>query len=147
MRAGAELATFPCADADGENLIRRARLKPGESVVSSGASGGVGSASIQLCRPRGARVIAIACASKADRFRQLGGHHLVERDVDDLEGAPLTRRGWASGRISSAGAPQMPRTRAFAGARRRIVMPPRLFRRLCGAEFAHFRDGNANSAR
>ncbi len=50
----AEIATFPCAYTTAENLISRAGLKPGETVVITGASGGVGSAALQLCKLRGA---------------------------------------------------------------------------------------------
>ncbi len=83
----AELATFPCAYTTAENLVARTQLKPGETVVIAGASGGVGSAAIQLCRLRGARVIAIASAAKADRLGELGAHHVIDRMSDNLEDA------------------------------------------------------------
>jgi NADPH:quinone reductase-like Zn-dependent oxidoreductase len=85
--AAAELATFPCAYGTAENLISRTDLKPGETVAVAGASGGVGTAAIQLCRLRGARVIAIAAASKARALMGLGAHVVVDRKTDDLEGA------------------------------------------------------------
>lgn len=83
----AQLATFPCAYGTAENLISRADLRPGDTVAVAGASGGVGSAAIQLCRLRGARVIAIAAASKASALTDLGAHAVVDRDADNLEGA------------------------------------------------------------
>ena len=83
----AELATYPCAYTTAENLIARSALQPGETVVINGASGGVGSASIQLCRLRGARVIAIASAAKAARLRQLGIEQVIDRNEADLEAA------------------------------------------------------------
>ncbi len=83
----AELATFPCAYVTAENLVSRTRLQPGETVVIAGASGGVGSAAIQLCRLRGARVIAIAAAAKADRLTSLGAAAVVNRNEKDLEAA------------------------------------------------------------
>src|ERR1700733_8398714 len=85
--SAAELATFPCAYSTAENLISRTGLRPGETVVIAGASGGVGSAAIQLCRLRGARVIAIAAASKASQLRDLGAHLVVDRATDNLCGA------------------------------------------------------------
>ena len=83
----AELATFPCAYTTAENLIRRTALQPGETAVIAGASGGVGSAAIQLCRLRGARVIAIANPAKAGLLRELGAQTVVDRGADDLEAA------------------------------------------------------------
>jgi NADPH:quinone reductase-like Zn-dependent oxidoreductase len=83
----AELATFPCAYTTAENLISRTSLRPGETVALAGASGGVGSAAIQLCRLRGARVIAIAAASKANALISLGAHIVIDRGTENLEGA------------------------------------------------------------
>ncbi len=83
----AELATFPCACTTAENLVSRTALRPGETVVIAGASGGVGSAAIQLCRLRGARVIAIASPAKAELLRDLGAAAVIDRNHDDLEAA------------------------------------------------------------
>ena len=68
----AQLATFPCAYVTAENLVARTNLRPGETVVISGASGGVGSAALQLCKHRGATIIAIASAGKAAGLVELG---------------------------------------------------------------------------
>jgi len=83
----AELATYPCVCTTAENLAAHSGLRPGESVVIAGASGGVGSAAIQLCRLRGARVIAIASAAKTEALQQLGADQVVDRNTADLEGA------------------------------------------------------------
>ena len=81
----AELATFPCAYTTAENLVARTGLRPGEVVAIAGASGGVGSAAIQLCRLRGARVIGIASANKVSVLTDLGAERVVDRNRDDLE--------------------------------------------------------------
>ncbi|KIC16899.1 alcohol dehydrogenase family protein [Leisingera sp. ANG-Vp] len=83
----AELATFPCAYTTAENLVQRTAPRPGETVVITGASGGVGSAAIQLCRLRGCRVIAVASTSKADLLYQLGAATVIDRSTPDLEAA------------------------------------------------------------
>lgn len=83
----AELATFACAYTTAENLVQRTAPRPGETVVITGASGGVGSAAIQLCRLRGCRVIAVASASKAELLLELGASHVIDRDTGELEGA------------------------------------------------------------
>ena len=80
----AELATFPCAYTTAENLTARSGLRPGETVVVNGASGGVGSAAIQLCRLRGARVLAIASQAKAAALEDLGAEQVIDRHREDL---------------------------------------------------------------
>ena len=78
----AELASIPCAYATSENMLHRANLKTGEVVVIAGASGGVGLASVQLAKRRGAHVIAIAGASKHAQILAVGADQVFDRDVD-----------------------------------------------------------------
>ena len=52
----------------------------GDRVLVTGASGGTGSASVQLAARRGAHVVAMASRSKFDEVRALGAHELVERN-------------------------------------------------------------------
>jgi len=80
----AELASIPCAYSTAENLLHRARLGAGETVLITGASGGVGSAAVQLARRRGARVIAVAGRAKAEAVRALGADRVLPREVDLL---------------------------------------------------------------
>src|SRR5262245_41450717 len=55
----AELATFPCAYITAEHMLEAAGVGPGEVVLVTGASGGAGSALVQLARARGAEVVAL----------------------------------------------------------------------------------------
>lgn len=82
-----ELATFPTAYVTALRMLNRARLKEGETVLVTGASGGVGSALLQLAKVRGARVIALVGSGKEDRARSLGAEATVTRGVSDLVGA------------------------------------------------------------
>ena len=68
--ADAELASFPCAYSAAENMLMRADLAAGETILITGASGGVGSAAVQLAKRRGATVLAITSASKAEQVRR-----------------------------------------------------------------------------
>jgi len=77
-----ELASFPCAYATAENMLGRAGLGAGETVLITGASGGVGSAAIQLAKRRGAHVIAQTSAGKSEAVRELGADRVVERGAD-----------------------------------------------------------------
>lgn len=81
----AELASFPCAYGTGENLLTRANVVAGESVLVTGASGGVGSAVVQLARLRGARVIAVTTRAKAGDVLALGAEQFIERNASPAE--------------------------------------------------------------
>lgn len=77
-----DLASFPCAYSTAENMLTRARVAAGETVLVTGASGGVGSAAVQLAHARGARVVAVAGASKDAEVRALGAMRVVARGAD-----------------------------------------------------------------
>jgi NADPH:quinone reductase-like Zn-dependent oxidoreductase len=80
----AELATFPTAYTTAMRMLNRAEVRAGETVVVTGAGGGVGSALIQLATLRGARVVAITSAAKRERALKLGAHAAVDRGGADL---------------------------------------------------------------
>ncbi|MHB8948572.1 MAG: zinc-binding dehydrogenase, partial [Rhodoferax sp.] len=80
----AELATIPCAYGTAENMLHRAQLGQGEQVVVTGASGGVGSAVLQLAKRRGAFVTAIAGRAKMAQLKALGADRVLARDDDVL---------------------------------------------------------------
>jgi NADPH:quinone reductase-like Zn-dependent oxidoreductase len=80
----AELATFPTAYLTGEHMLNRARLESGETVLITGASGGVGSGLVQLAHIRGAKVVAIVGPGKEGRMRQLGAEVIVTRGRGNL---------------------------------------------------------------
>lgn len=76
-------------------LVRRAEVKPGETVLVHAAGSGVGSAAVQICKLLGAKVIATASTeAKLQRARALGADHTinyVEKDFLD-EVKRLTQR-------------------------------------------------------
>ena len=78
----AELASFPCAYATAENILTRIGLRSGERVLITGASGGVGSAAVQLAKRRGAEVVAMAGSAKAEAVHDLGADHVIPREAD-----------------------------------------------------------------
>jgi NADPH:quinone reductase-like Zn-dependent oxidoreductase len=80
----AELASIPCAYSTAELMLHRANVAAGEHVVITGASGGVGSAAIQLAKRRGARVTAIIGRDKADLAKSLGADRVVPRGDSPL---------------------------------------------------------------
>jgi len=78
----AELGTIPCAYGTAENMIHRANVSKGEHVLVAGASGGVGSAVVQLAKRRGATVTAIAGKEKLAQVRSIGADRVIARDDD-----------------------------------------------------------------
>ncbi|WP_297580638.1 alcohol dehydrogenase family protein [Roseibium sp.] len=84
----AELATFSCSYTTGEGMLSRANVTAEDTVLVTGASGGVGSALIQLAKRRGARVVALATPTKHEDVRALGADVVLERAPADL-GASL----------------------------------------------------------
>ena len=81
----AQLATIPCAYGTAENMVHRARVKAADHVLVTGASGGVGSAVVQLAKRRGARVTAIAGKSKMDALYAIGADTVIERGSDLIQ--------------------------------------------------------------
>ena len=79
-----ELATMPCAYGTAENMVHRAGVSNQDCVLVTGASGGVGSAAVQLARRRGAKVYAIAGKSKIGQVNSLGVDRVLERGSDIL---------------------------------------------------------------
>ena len=79
----AELATIPCAYATAETMLERSDCTANDKVLIMGASGGVGSAAVQLAKRRGAIVSAVTSADKADAVRAIGADYVLDRG-DDL---------------------------------------------------------------
>lgn len=94
------------------SLITRGGLRPGETVLVVGASGGVNTASIQVARLAGARVFVVGSnAQKLELARSLGAEVLIDRSqVEDWSRAVYE----ASGRrgvdvvVDNVGAGAMP---------------------------------------
>lgn len=88
----AALATLPCSGGTAMNMLLMASVGPGDRVIVTGASGGVGTFLIQIARHLGADVSAIASADKHEVLEPLGAH-LVDRGGSD----PVARAAAALG--------------------------------------------------
>lgn len=77
-----ELASFPCSYSTAENLMTRAGVKAPDRVLITGASGGVGSAAVQLAKARGAYVMAVTTPVKSDVLHELGADETISRETD-----------------------------------------------------------------
>ena len=76
-----DLASIPCAYSTAEGMLHRAEVGA-ERVLITGASGGVGSAAVQLAKRRGAEVVAVSGSAKADEVRKIGADRVVDRGTD-----------------------------------------------------------------
>jgi NADPH:quinone reductase-like Zn-dependent oxidoreductase len=66
-------------------LMRRAMLKPAETVLIHAAGSGVGSAGVQIAKLIGAKVIATASTEeKLEKAKQLGADHLINYSKSDF---------------------------------------------------------------
>ena len=69
-------------------LDHRAQMQPGETLLVTGASGGVGLTAVELGARMGARVIALARgADKLAIAQAAGAHQLIDSDTPDLKAA------------------------------------------------------------
>jgi len=80
----AELATFSCSYTTAEGMLTRANVTQNDTVLVTGASGGVGSALIQLARRRGASVVGLASPNKHSQLQPLGADALLPRNPKNL---------------------------------------------------------------
>lgn len=68
-----------------QTLVLRAGLAPGMWVLIHGAAGGIGGATIQICRLYGARPIAVVSSrDKADYARTLGAEAVIDHTQEDF---------------------------------------------------------------
>lgn len=74
-----ELASLPIAYGTAIGMLERADVRSGETVVVTGASGGVGFAAVQLAAARGARVLAVTLPIKASLVERAGARSIVDR--------------------------------------------------------------------
>lgn len=96
--ADAELAALGmCSYQTALHMLTAARVRAGEHILITGASGGVGTALIQLCRILGAIPHAVSSPGKAEALRQLGAASVIDRTstedwktaVRDATGGPV----------------------------------------------------------
>lgn len=88
----AELATFMTPYMTAEHMLRRAGLRAGERIFITGASGGVGSALVQLALLRGAEVVALSSRAKVAAIDQAAAHRVLA-GADHLRDVLVARQG------------------------------------------------------
>ena len=84
-----QAAVVPVSGLTALQALRDAgRVQPGQHVLVTGASGGVGAYAVQLAVAFGAHVTGVCSPAKADFVRSLGAEHVVDHTSSDFAAGP-----------------------------------------------------------
>lgn len=79
-----EAASIPTGGLNALHYIRRAGLRPGQTVLVNGAGGNIGSFALQLAKHSGAEVTAVDSADKLEMLRSIGADHVIDYTSEDF---------------------------------------------------------------
>ena len=71
-----------------QSLRDAGRLRPGQHVLITGASGGVGTYAVQIAKALGARVTGVCSTAKTDLVSSIGADHVLDYTRDDFAAGP-----------------------------------------------------------
>lgn len=80
----AEAATVPYGAIMATSLLRRGNIKAGDKILINGASGGIGSAAVQLAKHYGAEVTGVCGGPRMAYVRSLGADHVIDYGSEDF---------------------------------------------------------------
>jgi NADPH:quinone reductase-like Zn-dependent oxidoreductase len=79
-----EAAVLPYGAIMALSLLRKANLQPGQKVLINGASGGIGSAAVQIARHLGAEVTGVCGTPRLDFVKSLGAAMVIDYTKEDF---------------------------------------------------------------
>ncbi len=80
----AEAVSLSFGGSTAADFFSRAGLKSGEAVLINGASGAVGTASVQIAKYHGAAVTGVASAANLELVASLGADHVIDYAKEDF---------------------------------------------------------------
>jgi NADPH:quinone reductase-like Zn-dependent oxidoreductase len=79
-----DCAAAPVAGVTALQGLRKGQIKPGQKVLVDGASGGVGTFTLQIAKSFGTEVTAVCSAPNVDNARALGADHVIDYSKEDF---------------------------------------------------------------
>ena len=80
----AEAAAVPLGGMNALHFLRKANVKPGESVLVNGAGGSIGAYAVQIAKSMGAEVTAVDSANKEEMLQRIGADYFIDYRKEDF---------------------------------------------------------------